>query len=101
MIWSSGSIISRSEARLVDHATGLRIHRGGRMRDRFDIFGTLPDVIEDDWIDDIESFDERLRECARRRARATAFDLRYAADVEAPGQQCSYVARADSKDFDA
>ena len=24
-----------------------------RMRDRFDIFGTLPDVIEDDWIADI------------------------------------------------
>jgi hypothetical protein len=70
------------------------------MRDRFDIFGTLPDVIEDDWIDDIENFDERLREYTRRRARATAFGLRYAADVEAPGQQCSYMARAEGGDLD-
>jgi superfamily II DNA or RNA helicase len=58
-----------------------------RMRDRFDIFGTLPDVIEDDWIEDIENLDERMREYTRRRERANAFDLRYAADVEAPGER--------------
>jgi len=27
-----------------------------RMKDRFDIFGGLPDCIDDDWIDDIEKF---------------------------------------------
>jgi NAD-dependent DNA ligase len=32
------------------------------MRDRYDIFGTLPDVIEDDWIEDIENLGEKLRE---------------------------------------
>ena len=32
------------------------------MKDRYDIFGTLPDVIEDDWIEDIENLDEKLRE---------------------------------------
>ena len=58
-----------------------------RMRDRFDIFGTLPDVIEDDWIEDIENFDERMREYTRKRERANAFDLRYAADVEARGER--------------
>jgi superfamily II DNA/RNA helicase len=58
-----------------------------RMRDRFDIFGTLPDVIEDDWIEDIENFDERMREYTHKRERANAFDLRYAADVEAPGER--------------
>jgi superfamily II DNA/RNA helicase len=58
-----------------------------RMRDRFDIFGALPDVIEDDWIEDIENFDERMREYTRRRERANAFDLRYAADVDAPGER--------------
>ena len=26
-----------------------------RMRDRFDLFGSLPDTIKDEWIDDIET----------------------------------------------
>ena len=53
-----------------------------RMKDRYDIFGTLPDVIEDDWIDDEEKFDEKLREFTAKRLRANAFDMRYAADVD-------------------
>ncbi len=52
-----------------------------RMRNRYDIFGTLPDVIDDDWIDDIESLDEKLREFTTKRKQANAFDLRYAEDV--------------------
>lgn len=32
-----------------------------RMKDRFDIFGGLPDCIDDDWIEDIEAF-EKLAE---------------------------------------
>lgn len=53
------------------------------MRNRYDIFGTLPDVIEDDWIADIERLDEALKDFTNRRekARANAFDLRYAMDV--------------------
>jgi superfamily II DNA or RNA helicase len=53
-----------------------------RMKDRYDIFGTLPDVIEDDWIEDIEKLDERLNEFTNRKKQANAFDLRYAADVD-------------------
>jgi superfamily II DNA or RNA helicase len=49
-----------------------------RMRERFDIFGTLPDVIEDDWIEDLENLDEKLREFTQRKRQANAFDLRYA-----------------------
>ncbi|HEY5127719.1 MAG TPA: hypothetical protein VIJ35_10570, partial [Bradyrhizobium sp.] len=56
-----------------------------RMKDRYDIFGTLPDIIEDDWIDDEEKFDERLREFTAKRLRANAFDMRYAADVDPKG----------------
>ena len=52
-----------------------------RMQDRYNILGTLPDVIEDDWIDDIETLGERLREFTTRKKQANAFDLRYAADV--------------------
>jgi hypothetical protein len=51
------------------------------MKDRFDIFGTLPDVIDDDWIDDEERLEEELKNYTNRRARANAFDLRYAGDV--------------------
>ena len=56
-----------------------------RMKDRYDIFGTLPDVIEDDWIDDEERFEEKLKEFTDRRTRANAFDLRYSADVDPKG----------------
>lgn len=31
-----------------------------RMKDRYDIFGSLPDVIEDEWIEDIETLDAKL-----------------------------------------
>lgn len=53
-----------------------------RMRDRFDIFGSLPDVIEDDWIEDIEALDKRLSEFIERRKRANAFDIRYSSTIE-------------------
>ena len=42
-----------------------------RMRDRFDIFGTLPDVIEDDWIEDIENFRRAMREYTRSESAPT------------------------------
>jgi superfamily II DNA/RNA helicase len=58
-----------------------------RMQDRYNIFGTLPDVIEDDWIDDIENLGEKLREFTTKKKQANAFDLRYAADVTADEQR--------------
>jgi superfamily II DNA/RNA helicase len=41
-----------------------------RMKDRFDIFGTLPDVIDDDWIDDEERLEAELKNYTNRRNRA-------------------------------
>jgi superfamily II DNA or RNA helicase len=58
-----------------------------RMRDRYDIFGTLPDVIDDDWIDDIERLDARLAEFTEKRKRANAFDLRYGDSVTADDER--------------
>jgi superfamily II DNA or RNA helicase len=58
-----------------------------RMQDRYNIFGTLPDVIEDDWIDDIENLGEKLREFTTKKKQANAFDLRYAADVTVDEQR--------------
>jgi superfamily II DNA or RNA helicase len=48
-----------------------------RMRNRYDLFGALPDTIRDDWIDDIETLGERMDQYIEERRRATGFDLRY------------------------
>lgn len=49
-----------------------------RMKDRYDILGSLPDVIEDDWIDDIEAMEEGLKEFTRKKkSTADVFELRY------------------------
>lgn len=48
-----------------------------RMRDRYDLFGSLPDTIKDEWIDDIESLGEKMDQYIEERRRATGFDLRY------------------------
>ena len=70
-----------------------------RMRERFDIFGTLPDVIEDEWIENIETLDAKLKEFTVRKAAANAFDLRYATGATQDEQRwevCERVlARAD------
>jgi len=66
-----------------------------RMKDRYDIFGSLPDVIEDDWIDDIEHLDEKLSEfIEKRQAAKSAFDLRYGDTLDPEGEpweKCSKV----------
>jgi superfamily II DNA or RNA helicase len=70
-----------------------------RMKDRYDLFGSLPDTIEDDWIDDIEHLDEHFSQFTLKKRRANAFDLRYGKTVipEGPGwEMCEKVlARRD------
>ncbi|MBV8738686.1 MAG: hypothetical protein JO007_15790 [Alphaproteobacteria bacterium] len=46
------------------------------MRDRFDLFGQLPDVIEDNWIDDTNIHDRELESFIEKRRSANAFLLR-------------------------
>lgn len=48
-----------------------------RMRDRFDLFGQLPDVIDDDWIEDAAALDRALNTFIERRRAANAFTLRW------------------------
>jgi superfamily II DNA or RNA helicase len=48
-----------------------------RMKNRYNIFGSLPDTIKDEWIEDIESLGERLDEYIEAQKTATGFDLRY------------------------
>lgn len=56
-----------------------------RMRDRYNLFGSLPDTIEDDWIEDIENLDEHLSQFTRKKKQANAFDLRYASTIQPTG----------------
>jgi superfamily II DNA or RNA helicase len=48
-----------------------------RMRDRFDLFGQLPDVIEDEWIDDANALDRELETFIQKRRSANAFSVRW------------------------
>jgi superfamily II DNA/RNA helicase len=54
-----------------------------RMRDKFNLFGSLPDTIKDDWIEDIETLDEKMDQYIDAQKRATGFDLRYNAHLSA------------------
>ena len=48
-----------------------------RMKDKFDIFGQLPDTLSDNWIDDEQGLDRELRKFVDGRQRANAFDARW------------------------
>lgn len=55
-----------------------------RMKNRYDLFGSLPDTIKDEWIDDIEKLGERLDEYINAQKKATGFDLRYTSTMMPP-----------------
>jgi len=54
-----------------------------RLKDKFDIFGSLPDTIEDEWIENIERLDALMDEYIhlRQQARKT-FELRYKETID-------------------
>lgn len=66
-----------------------------RLRDKFDIFGSLPDTIDDDWIEDVETLDTKLNQYIHLRDTAkNAFEIRYEKDVnpdENRWETCSRV----------
>lgn len=55
-----------------------------RMKNRYDLFGSLPDTIRAEWIEDIESLGERLDEYINAQKTATGFDLRYTGTMTPP-----------------
>lgn len=55
-----------------------------RMKNRYDLFGSLPDTIKDEWIEDIEMLGERLDEYINAQKAATGFDLRYTGTMMPP-----------------
>ena len=71
-----------------------------RMKDRYDIFGSLPDTIDDDWIEDVEHLEEMMDQYMHLRRQARdAFEIRYELKVDPDSERwelCSRVlARRD------
>jgi len=74
-----------------------------RLEDRYDIFGGLPDTIEDEWIQDIERLEEQMdRHIHLRKQAVDAFDVRYQATIDPEANRwelCSRVlSRQDVRD---
>ncbi len=54
-----------------------------RMKDRYDIFGGLPDTIEDDWIESIEKLEEMMDKYIHLRKQALdVFEMRYQTTID-------------------
>jgi SNF2 family DNA or RNA helicase len=52
-----------------------------RLKDKFDLFGALPDTIDDEWIDHVEALSEEIDKYIEKRAAAkNMFELRYQGD---------------------
>jgi superfamily II DNA/RNA helicase len=66
-----------------------------RLRDQYDIFGSLPDTIEDDWIEDAENLKEKMDDYIHLRDQAqNAFDIRYRENLNPDDlrwERCSQV----------
>lgn len=65
-----------------------------RMKDRYDIFGCLPDTIEDEWIDSVEELEQRMDEYIHLRDQAhNAFELRYQETIDPDKDRWELCAR--------
>jgi superfamily II DNA or RNA helicase len=74
-----------------------------RMKDRYDIFGSLPDTIEAGWIENVEDLEAKMDEYIHLRAQArNAFEMRYEETIDPDANRwelCSRVlARRDIVD---
>jgi superfamily II DNA or RNA helicase len=54
-----------------------------RLKDKFDIFGGLPDTIEDEWIETVEDLEQKMDEYIHLRQKARdVFELRYKETID-------------------
>lgn len=68
-----------------------------RMRDRYDLFGSIPDTLQDDWIDDIATLGERMDQYIHAQKQATGFDLRYTGTMKPPEKDWREFAKVLSR----
>ena len=65
-----------------------------RMKDRYDIFGGLPDTIDDDWIENVERLDEKMDQYIHMRQHAReAFEIRYERQVDPDRERWEHCSR--------
>ncbi|MGK5094764.1 helicase-related protein [Deltaproteobacteria bacterium TL4] len=66
-----------------------------RLQDTYDIFGSLPDTIDDEWIDDEEALKDRINEYIHERKKAQdAFSIKYRNTLDPKAflwEQCAEV----------
>ncbi len=54
-----------------------------RLKDKFDLFGGLPDTIDDDWIGDQQLMEEKMNQYIHLRQKATnAFEIKAQNSIE-------------------
>jgi superfamily II DNA/RNA helicase len=69
-----------------------------RMKDRYDIFGGLPDTIEDDWIESAEKLDEMMDAYIHLRQKARdVFELRYQETIDPDANRWELCSRVLSR----
>jgi len=69
-----------------------------RLKDKFDIFGGLPDTIEDDWIENVEELEAKMDQYIHLRQQAkNAFELRYQQTVEPDAHRWELCSRVLSQ----
>jgi superfamily II DNA/RNA helicase len=69
-----------------------------RMKDRYDIFGGLPDTIEDDWIESVERLEAMMDEYMHLRRKARdVFELRYQPTIDTDRDRWERCARVLSR----
>lgn len=68
------------------------------MQDRYDIFGGLPDVIEDEWIENIEKLEDMMDQYIHLRQNAkNVFELRYEETVDPEKNRWEFCSKVLSR----
>ena len=69
-----------------------------RLKDKFDIFGGLPDTIEDEWIEDVGELEARVDQYIHERDQAkNAFELRYEGTIAPDNNRWELCAKVLSR----
>ena len=69
-----------------------------RLKDSYDIFGSLPDTIEDEWIENEETLRERMDEYMHERSNAqNAFSIKYKESVNPNDNKWEYCSEVLSR----
>jgi len=69
-----------------------------RLKEKFDIFGGLPDTIEDEWIENIETLEEQMDQYIHLRKNAKdVFELRYKETIDPDANRWELCSRVLSR----